>query len=354
MTNIAIQRQRSIVRYDDIKVSEPVAAALQWTEAANGANWMRAKGACLVPLFNPDSQIPKSTTAEQTFRFRVKTRSSALQRVWTVHVVVEPGLGDPGTAHVNVRAPAGSGTYIRGSASAVGPDYFGSMPSEIRFVETLSSQSDSEQEISIGIQVLTNITGVANNTVSRIVGIECYELDRPTLKDNSTDLANISATVRAGEPIFNLDYVSARGVMQTILGADARRVGIYHWSARSSLTRLSATPANLLSLAVPIQGPKIGRNNTVVEVKWSAYAAMAAGTGTGTVAISTTGSGVSDSVTFSSTTPGWSTARTVEIACDDFSEIDGYEADALQISIAGSGTRDIQFSAFSMWVDSVA
>jgi hypothetical protein len=335
-----------------ILAGEPVMAPAQWTDIAHGANWMRAKGASLVPNHNPYYEIKDAT--EHTFRYRVKTRSTAIQRVWTVSVVLQPGVGEPETAYVLLKAPAGAGTAIRGSVRAAVDGLSSTFPAQVTFVETLGSKAAAETEISISIQVLTNLAGVANTTTARVLGIECYEQDRPSLNDDTSDQGTLIETVRHSEPIFRLDNASVYGVLQTIAEADARRVGIFHVGYPGGIIRLSATPANVFTLPPYIQAPKITRGSTTKAVKWSAYAAMSAGGGSGTVAISTSVSGVSDSMAFTSTTPAWGTAQTVSINCDDFDEEDGWRPDTLQITTAGDGTRTLTTYFVSMWVDDVA
>lgn len=327
-------------------------APAQWTDMAHGANWLKAKGACLVPCWSPDYEI--KDTAEHVFRFRVKPRISAVQRIWTVTVVLQPGAGEPENAVVLLKAPGSTGTAVRGPAAAVTDGIFSTFPLQTSIVETLSAQSDTETEISISVQVLTSTSAVTNTTTARVIGIQCYEQDRATLDDDSADIGVRTETVRTGEPVTRLDYSSAWGVLETLRNADARRVGLFHWAFPDTISRLSAVPSNLFTLPPRIQAPKVSRGATTQQVYWAAYGSMSAGGGSGTVAISTSVSAVSDSVSFTTTTPGWSAAKAISIACDDFSAIDGYRLDTLQATIAGDGTRSLLLGAISIWTASVA
>lgn len=352
MSRVVVPTTRAIPSRSGVLVGEPVIAPAQWTDMAHGANWLKAKGACLVPNFSPSYEIKDAS--EHVFRFRVKPRLAAVQRVWTITVVLQPAAGEPESAVVLVKAPASIGTAVRGPASAVIDGIFSVFPLQTTIVETISAQSDTETEISVSVQVLTDTTAVTNSTTARVIGIQCYEQDRATLEDNTTDVATRIETVRTGEPVLRLDYSSAWGVLETVKNSDARRVGIFHFSTPSVLSQLSAVPASLFSLKPYIQAPKVARGSTTKAVYWSAYGAMSAGGGSGTVAVSTSVSGVSDSVNFTSTTPAWSTARAISIACDDFDEIDGFRADELQVTLAGDGTRSLLFNAISIWTASVA
>lgn len=350
MSRIIVPRARTIPAASEILAGEPVLAPSQWSDVANGALWLRGKGAQLVPMFNPGYEIKNAS--EHTFRFRVKTRSSAVQRVWTVLVTVEPAAGEPYRCHVLLKAPAATGTAVRGVAVAAEDGTTAIPPMATTIVETLGSRSNTEQEISVSVQCLTDITAGTMITTARVVGIACCEQDRPVLEDDTTDQAVRLETIRPGEPVLRTDNVSLWGAMQTLAEADARRVGLFHYSTAGVISRLSATPANLLSVAAKIQAPKLTRSTTTTSVKWNAYARSTTGASV-TVAISTSSSGVSDSMAFTSTSFGWGTSRSVSIDCDDMSAADLFNDDELQVTIAGSGVASIEFYAVSVWVDDV-
>lgn len=338
---VAIQLRRPIVSPSRVLVGNPVAAPQQWTDVAHEAMWCRAKGAQLVPGIAPMTEI--KSTGEQVYRFRVKPRSSAVQRVWQVIVYMEQGDTFL-TSEVEIRAPATTGTLQSATASSA------SSFSPITYVETLASKNATEAEISIGIAV----PGADATSLVWVSLIACREEDRACLSEDATDVPVLIETVRPGEPIGGGTRISLAGVLATLAAMDARRVGIYHFAIPAPVTRLSATPTALLAAGVYVQSPKVNRSETTHAVKWAVYAGMSAGGGGGTVAIATAGSSVADSVSVTSATPGWVDGGTVSILCDDFSQDDGQVDDLLTITYAGDGTRSINLYSVSMWVEDVA
>lgn len=345
MSRIMVPLARTVVDPSEILADAPVLAPTQWSDVAAGALWLRGRGAQLVPWHSPVYEIKDAT--EQIFRYRVKPRMPALERVWAVALVIEPAAGEADSCQVLVRAPAVTGTTFRGGASRY------RLPIQIvECVETLSAQSETEAEISIGIRCYTDVAGAVMDTTAYVVGIGCWERDRPTLDDDTTDLAVRTETIRPGEPVLRVDRTSLWGAMQLVAGSDARRVGIFHWANGAAVSRLSAVAANLFTIPPKVQAPKLTRSTTTTAVKWAARARSTTGASV-TVAISTSASGVSDSVGITTTTMGWTTARTVSIGCDDTSVSDLFRDDELTITIAGSGVASIEIDAFAMWVDDV-
>lgn len=317
-----------------VKVGQPV-SSLTWQQLGGIGNWLRGKGAVLVPWCTPFRRITASSN--NTFRFRVKTRSSAIQRVWLVY------LKTSGSASATITAPASGGTAV-----TVGvPDEMSSSP--FVYIENLASQSATEQQIDINIAA----TGVDVD----VLAISCYEQDRPILEQDTTDYGVDLYTLSNSQPIADFAYQSIGGVYDTLTNADARRVGLYHWTIGdgTSASTNSSTPANLLSVAVPILTRKLARTATTGSVKWAAYAKVTAGTGT--ITMSTTQSGVSDSHSITGTSYAWTAARTVSVSCDDMDSTDGRQTaaspvwDDMQFAISCTGgTLTVQ--SISVWDDS--
>lgn len=339
---VAVQVRRPIVSPDAVLTGNPVAAAQQWTDVAHAAMWCRGKGAVLVPAIAPMTEIKAST--EQIYRFRVKPRSSAVQRVWSCIVYLDSGDTFTST-EVQIRCPATTGTLQSATASSA------SRYTEIVYTEILASKNDTEAEISIGITV----PAASGSSAAWVSMVSCREQDRPVLSEDATDVPTLIETVRPGEPIGQGTRISMGGVLASLAAMDARRVGIFHWANGSSpVSRLSAVAADLHKIGAYIQAPKVNRTATTHTVRWAVYAAMSSGGGSGTVTIATAGSGVSDSVSVTSATPGWVDGGTVSILCDDFSQDDGQVDDLLTITYAGDGTRTLSLYSVSIWVESVA
>lgn len=338
---VPVQVRRPIVSPSRVVAGAPVAAPQQWTDVAQAAMWCRGKGAQLVPAVAPMTEI--KGTGEQIYRFRVKPRSSAVQRVWSAVVYMAPSATFTST-EVQIRCPATTGALQSATASAA------TRFTEILYTETLASKNDTEAEISIGITVPAAAVG-SEVYVSMIA---CREQDRPMLSEDATDVPTLIETVRPGEPIGQGTRISLGGVLASLAAMDARRVGIFHWVSSTAVSTSSAAATDLLSIGAYIQAPKVTRTATTHQVRWAVYAGMSSGGGSGTVTIATSASGVSDSVSVTSASLGWVDGGLVSILCDDFSKADGHVDDLLTITYAGDGVRSINLYSVSMWVESVA
>lgn len=215
------------------------------------------------------------------------------------------------------------------------------------YEEPLTSKSSADQEI--------NITLTASESKSMILDtISCYELDRPILTQDATDLGIEPTSLASGLPILDGSYVSVGGVLDSLAANDSRGT-LFSWAvgdADSSVTLTSATPANVLALAVPVLAPKLYRSDTTRSVYWRAYARMST-TGTGAIGVTTTQSGVSDSVAVTDTTFKWTAARSISVSCADVDEADGLQSsafDLLNFSLAGSGTVPIIIQSFCVYL----
>lgn len=320
-----------------VRVGAPVSSR-SWQGAAFLANFLRGKGSQLVPWCMPQRSI--SAGATESFRFRVKTRSSAVQRAWGVVLRTTAASG----VTAEIRAPALTGTLRTVPVSS-------SLDTRtaVVYIETLASKAATEAQIAISIK--------ANGGAVIVEGIGCYEQDRPLLNQDTTDYGVDVVTLSTGQPMLDDAFRSIGGVMDTLANADARRVGIFHWTmGDGAATRTLNTYTPLLTLAVPALARKLARAAVLGTVKWSAYAKVAAGNGT--VRLTTTGSGVSDVMTVTSTTYAWTTARSISIHCDDMASVDGRQTaaspvwDDLQLEIAGDGTNLLSVSSVSIWEDS--
>jgi hypothetical protein len=323
----------------DILPGNPVSAPSEWSEMGNSANWLLAKGACLVPLMNPSATVPKS--GNMTFRFRVRPRGLAIARQWSVWCRAETA----GVISVATLTPTG------GSAATFPVQDVTGSPSvpPMQVVQLLAARSSTEGEISIKIDA-------SSESDIEVYGIDCYELDRPVLVNDSTDFGTSTETIRPREPIFYLGNTSVRGVFDGLANSDARRVGLAHLSMDTTvpIARTSATFADMLTLGWRLQAPKLSVGATTGEVKWAAYARMATSGGTGGSVRITSSSGVSDTATVTGTSFAWTATRTISINCDTFSTEDGFVSDVIMPRIAGDGTRSCEVAAISIWVDSVA
>lgn len=322
----------------DLVLSSAPVSTVTWQSLGYLANFLRGKGAQLVPTCFPQRSIIAGVT--ETFRFRVKTRNTAIQRIWVV------GLRTTTTSsvHADIRSPSGSGPTIQVPVRTT----LDTRTSDV-YVEDVASKATAEVEITISIKAVEHAVIVES--------ISCYEQDRPVLNGDATDYGVDVTTLASRQPIFEGSYQSAGGVYDSLANADARRVGLFHWSVggSTSVTRLSATPANIFILDAPILTRKLARSAVTGTVKWAIYAYLS-GAGTGTVTASTT-SGASNTITITNTAAAWSTPQTFAVDCDDMASLDGRQTagtprwDMLNFKFAGNGTRSIIVQAISVWDD---
>lgn len=315
-----------------IRVASPV-SHLTWQGGAYLANYLRGKGSMLVPWSFASRTI--SASATETFRFRVRPRSSAVQRIWMLQLRT--------TASAGVTAEVASPSGGTAATYAVASSLDARVP--VVYTENLASKSSVEAQIEVTIK--------ASGGAVIVEGIACYEQDRPLLNSDSTDYGTDVVTLATGQPIFDGSNVSFGGVMDALANADARRVGIFHWTLGDGVaTQTAATYIPLMDLAVPVLAQKAARAATTAIIKWSAYARMAAGTGN--IRVTTTASGVSDVASITGASFAWTTARSITIGCDDMASSDGRQSstwDDLQIEIQGNGVNALSVCSVSFWVD---
>jgi hypothetical protein len=322
---------------NSIKIGEAVTSAT-WSEMASLANWTRGKGAMLVPSCMPLRTVDDGTT--DTFRFRVKTRSSAIRRVWTVVADAQNGA-----AEITIKAPASTGTALTRQSFHSPENNF---PGPIVYVEDLASQAASETEITISVE--------ADGDDVLVQSISCYEQDRPSLELDTTDYGVFVASCSVNQPIADYSYRSVGGIVDALANLDARRVGIIHWTqGDSTAAQANTSTAKDIFVPMPVLARKDLRSSTTGTVKWSAYAKVSSGD-TGTITVATTESGVSDSATVTSTSFSWITSRAISIDAEDLAVNDGrrdsvWDLLSCKISVSGPGAMELTVKSFSVWED---
>jgi hypothetical protein len=320
-----------------VKVGEAVTSQA-WLEMGSLANWTRGKGAMLVPQCMPLRTVADGTT--DGFRFRVKTRDVGIRRVW--RLVVRP-INE--SAEVTVKAPASTGT-AKTVYRAISP--VNNFPGVILYNEDLSGVGANETEITISVE--------AEYDDIIVESIACYEEDRPSISLNTNDFGVFLPSFTSGEPIADYSYRSISGVVDALANADARRVGILHWTqGDSEAAETTSSTAQDLFIPFPVLARKDLRTSTTGAVKWSAYAKVSSG-GTGTIQVTTSESGVNDSATVTSTSFAWITSRSISIDAEDLAANDGRRGAAFdllscKISVTGGGSPKFTIKSFSVWED---
>lgn len=313
-------------------------ASTTWQGLGALGNWLRGKGSALVPACTPRIDIPVGTG--ETFRFRAKTRSSAIQRVWVIYLRTLANRA----AQVEIRAPAASGVV---RVASTGPS---DLRNPIVYVENLASRSATEQQVDIEIYVDTVSSGEVY-----VESIACYEQDRSVLQSDATDYGVDLFSLASGQPIYDPPYASIGGVYDILTHSDARRVGIFQWSQGDSSGFVAdGFSTSLLSLPVPVLVRKLARTATTGSVRWSAYARVSAGTGTITLTHTNSAGTFLSAVDITGTSFAWSPAQTVAgFDCDNLSAADGRRAsawDMLNFTVEAAG-GNLLIRSISVWQD---
>lgn len=324
-----------------IRSGVAVSAFQTWAQMGYVANWLQGQGACLVAGFAGDAQkLVKNAT--YTYHFRALTRAVNVQRVWVVTL-----RGDAVAASTTVTVSAGAGA----AQTYTVPGYRWTTP--ILYVETVAAKTSARADLTLQVVVSATSSDVWADS------IRCFEMPRPSLNYDSTDLGVEMASLASGERIYdtaNASYVSVAQVFQTIAQTDPRRIGLLAWAVpvETPLLRTLATGLNLYSLPVPILGRSLDSGQTTSPVLWSVYAKVAGG-GSGTVTLSTDGSAVTDTATISSATFAWTTPRSVSVDTEDLSVIDGRRSarwDGVQLVLKGDGTNQTSLAGVCVWDES--
>ncbi len=334
--SVSVPLRRPEIAEGLIRVAAPVSSTT-WQGAAYLANWLRGKGACLVPYTSPERSITTGVT--ESFRFWVQPRTSAIERVWIVTLRTTGASG----VTAEIEAPALTGVTM-GSLGV--PRTLLPGRSSFVYVETLGSKSGTAAEISVSVKAI-------GGTVI-VEGIECYEQDRPLLAQDANDMGVDIFSAAVGQPILDDDYMSLGGIVASLGVADARRPGLWHWTVGDGLgaTITSATPAAILVLGIPALAAKLARAALTGVVKWKAYAKMASA-GTGNIVLATSQTGLSDTMPITSTSFAWTTERSLSIDCEDMAATDGLQPggfDDVSITIAGSGAVAMTVKSISLFV----
>jgi hypothetical protein len=215
------------------------------------------------------------------------------------------------------------------------------------YTEPLAAQSAALTDLSI------TITDTDKGV--QVVSIACWEQWRPRLAESSNDHGVNFQTVRPGQKVYVGNYPTAAesftGVVSALAAADARRVGLFHYSLPTAtpVTR-SGAYTSIMGLLMPILTRLVTSGQTTGTVYWSAYCKVNAGNGD--VQITTSHSSVSDSVNVTATSYAWTTARAISVDCEDMGTADGRRGaswDEIDVQIRGNGGNTLSLAAFSVW-----
>jgi hypothetical protein len=325
-------------------VGTPVRAR-DWYAAAGLANWIRGRGACLVPMTSIGAQIAAGASAN--FNFYTKNRGSCIERVWIV-------TGYAVTTGRSAILILGDGTATQQFTLG---DRFSAPAMSVFHVKQIASRSTARAEL----RLVVDNTSLSTSAVV-ISGIACYEQDRPILQDDTTEGGVELYSCSTKQPIFQDDYRSLDAVERVMLSAgDARRVGMFHWTrgSASEVVNDEATAKTILTLGAPVLARKIGTSDTTnPNIYWSAKCRVTGPAATGRITLTHTNNAgtFTDTVDYTNTTSSWLTPRNItNFDCEDLAAADGRRASAWDLVnfnfrlIAADEFRAAFVESISIW-----
>lgn len=290
-----------------------------WQTLGGLANWISGHGQMIVPWCFPGHTVTSGST--DTFRFYVKPKAQALQRVWLLNL-----RGATSASRASVVAPSG-GTLVD---RAIATSRDRSVP--IAFTQLVTS-STASGEITIDVRATGGDVVVDS--------LACYEQTRAELHLDTTDNGVALATIRARQPIIDLANRSLAGICDAYDALDARRSSLLQWSVPSADAAFTASGAYqaVFEGAPMVVGPIIDSTSTTVG--YSVWAYVRATGGSIFVQATSTAGSVNNNT--ASTTFVWLSVGTLSVAVEQLSDADGLPAvgwDTCTIEIkCGTGTK---------------
>lgn len=304
-------------------------SAFDWQALAGLANFANGHGAALIPWTFIGYQVAKGTSA--TFHFYVAPKARAVERVWCVNLRCDiPGATAVVTAGSASVTAAPLSTRTGRTASLV-----------IR--EPLASKTALPGDAALMV--------VADPDSDVVVeSVAMYEQTRSVLDLDSTDYGVDLGTVAVRQPIAAFANASLAGVADAVKNLDARRAGLFHWSAPDAdpLTFTSGSYAPMFDLDPLILGAVNAVGSTTADVTVAAYAKVNSGTGQ----VRFTSASTSDATTLSitGTSFGWVTG-TLSVDAEDLTAADGRRAsgwDSVKIECNDNTAATLSVAAVSI------
>lgn len=306
-------------------------SAFDWQALAGLGNFALGHGAMLIPWTFIGYTIGVGDSA--TFHFYVAPKATAVERIWCVNIRTLKG----GTGEVTVTA--GSAAPV----TYVAPETRIGRTSSLVIREQLSAKTSAAGDVALTVETNPDQGAVVES-------VAMYEQTRSVLDLDSTDYGVDLGTVAVRQPIADFANASLAGVTDAYKQLDARRAGLFHWSAPDAdpLTFTSGSYAPMFELDPLILGAVNAVGSTTADVTVAAYAKVNSGTGQ----IRFTSASTSDATTLSitGTSFGWVTG-TLSVDAEDLTESDGRRAsgwDSVKIECNDNTAATLSVAAVSI------
>ena len=334
---------RPTISIADVVVGAPVRAQT-WHDMAKLAHWVAARGQVVVPVHQCGVEF---SAASVTLRYKVPLSGRALGRVWVFDIRAAGAVGS--VAAFTIQAGAETTTYthyvesLGGEGIATAPFYV----LEGAGSGTELTRSRATTEITVTI---THVGGTL-----RIESVGCWELPRPALARDTTDLGTSLDSFFPRRPIFD---ASASPTSEAVSGVTAlaydittaarlRRIGhIARYGNPLLITSTSWVSLTVLPYRVV---PRLDLpTDTTLPLTLDIYAKCSDGSTAGEYQIVNGAASVDGgTIAAGTTTAAWIGDIELAFGCEDPTTADGLRSatyDTLDIQVkrtAGAGTISV-------------
>lgn len=321
--------RNDITNTSQVNAGRAVSSSQTWVPLADSANWLNGTGAMVIPGL----AVTEDITGTKSLFFRYVSRAQAIGRLWNITLVSDT---DGATGKFEV------GSYSTGDRSI---SVHSTTMTSMTLYEPFSTQGINDQQIEAKVTFNGGVTG-------RILSISCFEMWRPILAEsfpeNGVSLPSVGPRTRIYTGSASAPK-SVTQVYQSMINADARRVGFWHMALASPFTTSSGTPVQISQLSMPALARKIFRSDTVNDIYFSAYCKVSGGTGE--IKISESSHSNVTLVHFTNTSFAWTTPATISIDAEDLTEPDGLPGGTFDYltpfgSVTGSNTLTVYSISF--------
>lgn len=267
MVDVAVPLTRASVPEPRVRTSRVVSSE-EWGGAAELAAWVHGHGGSALPAQHVGLEI--STGAPTTILDTSLTDASygwwreptvALALLVTAHR--EGVVGGYGGSIV---VTAGDGTTT-----------FGSWTIRLDLTVPRATRTFELQHFDLpsrGGEIRLVVTAVASVAGLFVDLVQAMEQPRSKLLLDAADYAVLSGSCGAHSPIYDVQYLSARGAVDAYLHTDWRRQGYFHHGSRSNPMQFAGTvlPIELFPFGIPMQAQirspgDVTRDDVVVAIE---------------------------------------------------------------------------------------
>jgi len=282
-----------------------------WQDASQAINYVRSKGAVLIPAMQLNYTVSAGTSA--TFRFRVAPGTISKAACWLISLK----SGSAVAQVASVQVPSGA-TAINQTASTL----YAAGSTGIYFDTATAVTSYAERELTFVV------TAPAAGSV--IVGwAACYETPRQFLALDATEEGVDLQSILPTQPIVEStgrSFWQIASATQDALANDSRRCGFYHWFSPTGFASASTSYTSPIR-SFPILNRKLFGGETQRNMRFRVYAS--ATTNTGDVRLTSSKGGTS-TVSVAVGAAAWypstaGAAATLLVDSEDLSTADGLQ-----------------------------